>query len=169
MDTETQKRAYAAAYMKEHRAAWRSSGFTPVSSMVHREDKAKLAAYSEMIKFEKLLSLVNADKAEAVDLAATRNTPKLPTYDMVQEIEGMIERPGTAPRAAEQIKALLSGLGAHSKKHRKYRLLADDDPLDDESKAKAVIYGNLAKATYKLAYALAKYSPNLGESAEDEE
>ena len=166
MKTETQTRADAAAYMREHRQAWRASGFAPMSSMVHEDDKPKLAAFADVTKFEKLLSLINADDAEAIDLAATRNTPRLPTFDMVEDVKDLAEKQlllNTTKGSAAHAQSLLGTVKNYSSKARKHKAASEADEMDDKSHALAVVYGNLTVATFKLADALARFSPNLGE------
>lgn len=164
--THTQSSADAAEYMRQHRAAWRSAGFAPMSSMVHEDDKPKLAAYADLTKFEKMLSLVNADDEDAIDLAATRNMPRLPTFDMVEDVRDMAEKQlmlKPSKTAATQAQALLAAVKKYSAKSRNFKQAADADELDDKSRALAVVYSNLTSATFKLADALVRYSPNLGE------
>jgi len=167
MKTQTQFKADAAAYMREHRAAWRSSGFAPMSSMVHEDDKAKLTAFSDITKFEKLLSLVNAEDQDALDLAATRNTPRLPTFDMVEDVKELAERQlmlKPTKGAATQAQSLLGSVKNYSAKARQYKQASLADELDDKARALAVIYSNLTVSTFKLAEALVMNSPNLGDN-----
>jgi len=167
METRTTKAAEAAAYMREHRAAWRAAGFATMSSMVHEDDKPKLSAYSDLTKFEKLLSLVNADDDEAIDLAATRNTPKLPTFDMVEEVRDLadkLSKVGKSKGNADMAQSLMRSVRNYGEKHRTHLAASKADEMDDKSRALAVIYGNLAVATYRLANAIVRYSPHLGDS-----
>lgn len=167
MKTQTQSKAEAAAYMREHRAAWRSAGFAPMSSMVHDDDKPKLAAFADITKFEKLLSLINADDPDAIDLAATRNTPRLPTFDMVEDVRDLAEKQMLLKETkgiATQAQSLLSTVKTYSTKARQYRHTVDADELvDDKARALAVVYGNLTVSTFRLAEALLRFSPRLGE------
>ena len=166
MQTKTQERSVAAAYMREHRAAWRSAGFSPVSSMAHEDDKAKLTAFADVTKFEKMLSLVNADDPDAIDLAATRNSPRLPTFDMVEDVKEKAEKLSmlkTSKGRANQAQSLLVAVRNYGTKHRDQLAVSRTDELDDKAKALSVIYANLATATYRLAEAMVKYSPDLGE------
>lgn len=172
MKTETQTRADAAAYMREHRHAWRASGFAPMSSMVHEDDKPKLAAFADVTKFEKLLSLINAGDAEAIDLAATRNTPRLPTFDMVEDVKDLAEKQlllNTTKGSAAHAQSLLGTVKNYSGKARQHKAVSEADEMDDKARALAVVYGNLTVATFKLADALARFSPNLGEAQATDE
>ena len=169
MKTMTQSKADAAAYMREHRAAWRAAGFAPMSSMVHDDDKPKMSAFADVTKFEKLLSLVNKDDEDAIELAATRNTPRLPTFDMVEDVKDLAERQmllKATRNAAEQAQSLLNTVKNYSNKARNFKKASEADELDDKSRALSVVYGNLTVATFRLAEALVKYSPHLGETEE---
>ena len=158
--------------MREHRAAWRSGGFAPMSSMVHEDDKPKMAAFADVTKFEKLLSMINQDDEDAIDLAATRNTPRLPTFDMVEDVRDLAEKMLLVKETngiATQVKSLLNTVKNYSTKARQFKQASEADELDDKDRALAVVYGNLTVSTFKLAEALARFSPRLGEVNEDGE
>jgi hypothetical protein len=151
METDTERRASAAGYMREHRAAWRSAGFKPSQMMLHEADRKKVTAYMELVKYERLLTLVKGKDEEAVDLAATRNTPKLPPYDIVEDFRAKLENvDNDAARSANQ---LFGAVRHYSKLYREHKAASNLDEFDDEKAALAVVYGNLASAAFKLAKA----------------
>tara|TARA_R110000868_G_scaffold96392_2_gene265164 strand:+ start:1619 stop:2131 length:513 start_codon:yes stop_codon:yes gene_type:complete len=170
METRTQTNATAAAYMREHRAAWRGAGFAPMSAMVYESDRPKIVAFADVTKYETLLALVIEGDSEAIDLAATRNVPKMPTYDMVTDVlersEKMSETTGLK-RSATEVNALLLAVRRYMAKFNKVKGAWDEDMANDLLRAKYVCYGNLAVSTFKLADAVSHSSPLVGEDGDD--
>jgi hypothetical protein len=163
--TKTERRAASAVYMAQHREAWRTAGFVGLSTMVHEDDCTKVRAYVDVLKYEKLLALVKADDADAIELAATRN---------VQKLRSLLIDSGKVREAAEahgkatvaQVNALLKAAETYAAKFATWRGVSAEDEFDDKAAALRVVYGNLYVATFKLAEALAS-SPKSGEN-EDE-
>ena len=117
--------------------------------------------------------VASADNGEdAIDLAATRNTPRLPTFDMVEDVRDLAEKMLLVKETngiATQVKSLLNTVKNYSTKARQFKQASEADELDDKDRALAVVYGNLTVSTFKLAEALARFSPRLGEVNEDGE
>lgn len=151
LETDTERKASAAEYMREHRAAWAAVGFKPSQVMLHKADRKKVTAYAELVKYERLLTLVKGNDEEAIDLAATRNTPKLPPYDVVEDFrERLANVDNDGARSASQ---MFGAVRQYSKLHREHRAASNADEFDDQKAALAVVYGNLASAAFKVAKA----------------
>lgn len=162
---DTDRRGAAAYYVTKMRQAWASCGYKQTTLMVHENDKAQVSALADVIKFERLLKLVEANDGTAIELAASRNAAKLPTYDAVADLEGDLE--GVMDkRVAADVNAWLKAVSTHSKDASAYKRVSAMDELDDVAKAKAVIYSHLAAAAVRMADALIeeyyKTSPKKG-------
>lgn len=154
--SKTARKAMVAAAMSNLREAWKDADFYPVSTMAHAKDKQKITAYANLTRFERLLELVKDQHDDyAIELAATRNTPRLPTYDMVDTVKEKLEQDTLSEGIKNQVKALLGSVNTYSKKYRIHKAAADEDKLNDDMKALSVIYANMAVAAFKLAEALA--------------
>ena len=145
-----------AAYMRELRKQWAEIGFTQFSALVHKDDRKKIAATLNIIRFERLLKMIETSD-ETLYLASTRNMPKLPSMVKQSHLNERIDNfavehfeDNAAARKAGQFRARLDKAQTYAKKatalHSAYRV----DPDSDETIAKAVIFGNLCVQTIKL-------------------
>ena len=152
LKTKTQSAAASASYMREHRIAWREAGFASVTSMAHEKDTLRIRAHVNIIKFERLLSLIEDGDTTAISLTFSRNTPKMPPFDVMKDLEARVNIQANAGKAGAK----------YSKKAVAGRIALEDDFNNDALRARNVVYGNLAVATYKLAEALLA-SPMVGD------
>tara|TARA_R110000851_G_scaffold325604_1_gene493693 strand:+ start:10210 stop:10710 length:501 start_codon:yes stop_codon:yes gene_type:complete len=166
MLTKTQTNATAAAYMREHRLAWKEAGFSGITNMAHENDAARVQSYTTLLKFERLLMLVNAGDEEAIKLAISRNTPKMPMFDEMKTLEDRVAAAiKNGKTGATEAKGMLAAVHKYAKKASMYRAVVDDDYTNLAAKAHSLIYSNLAGAAYKMVAALLS-SPDLGEDYE---
>tara|TARA_R110000764_G_C11000878_1_gene382188 strand:- start:1407 stop:1919 length:513 start_codon:yes stop_codon:yes gene_type:complete len=163
LKTKTQSAAASASYMREHRIAWREAGFASVTSMAHEKDTLRIRAHVNIIKFERLLSLIEDGDTTAISLTFSRNTPKMPPFDVMKDLEARVNIQANAGKAgAMEANKLIPAIAKYSKKAVAGRIALEDDFNNDALRARNVVYGNLAVATYKLAEALLA-SPMVGD------
>ena len=165
IETKTQGNARAASYMREHRAAWRSAGFSGTTNMAHELDIMKVQAFTNLTKFERLLSLVNSGDEGSIRLATSRNSPKLPNVGVMQALEDRIEKLVESDYApAIEAHRLVAAIRGYGRKSVAGRIALEDAVMNDELRARTIVYANLANATFQMAEALISYSPDLGEA-----
>lgn len=152
MLTDTERRATNAQYMREHRQAWADAGFKPRQLMIHNLDREKVTAYADIIKYERMLKLINSNDKAAIEVAATRNIAKLPTYDVVEDFKTKVNNLNQNANAKAAL-TMFQAVQTYGKLHREHLAAARADEFDDAQAALAVAYGNLAHASYRLAKA----------------
>jgi len=145
-------------YTQRHRKLWMGAGFKQCSMFVHDDDKAEVAATTEMLRYSRLLKLVKANSPEAIDMVATRNCAKVPMHSVLLALKGDTN----TSTMAETNKTRIGSLLERSKHHLKHFELnsayydstesEEDDP--DKLRALMVCHSNLASAAYKLAGAV---------------
>lgn len=138
-------------YMQNYRSIWREQGFKDLSVLVHVSDYAKVRAYSDVVRAERLLALAEAGEHDAIEFIATRNCPKLPSAMAVDAV-----------RDSEN-KAALAYLAEMKRSYNKaeeykQQAIATAQPRDEAFMIAYLLHGY---ACYKMAAAIAGNSADV--------
>lgn len=156
--TKVERMALNRAYIKSHREQWREQGFIQVTVVAHTDDKEEVAAFSELVKFERLLTSVLHNDAEAIAFTSSRNMGRPADVGQADRVKRVVERLGLAQPLSKRINVLLDGAVSYANAY--HRALNSVELMASQQKknyfiALAVAYSNLSAATMRLATALA--------------
>ena len=151
MKQDAETRAIAAEYMANLRARWKEVGYRSITSLVHEDDRAWVSADLDLIRFERMLRDIDAEDDDVIDLACTRNIPRLPMPDELEELKEWAESEGDRGREA---KVALKALGTTMKLYKTQQALANADELNDIALAKTIVYGNMIDCYRRKAWGL---------------
>lgn len=166
--TDQLARANASHYARVNRKEWLEHGFGMSTLRMHADDRKLVLAYVDVVRQERLLSLIGQQDANIVEFAANRSVRRQPTQLSIDEIKEKAEdHPTKSIRA--QIHSLLHSAKACQKEAEKANRQVLANPTQLKHEALYVTYNNLARAKVKYAEALLEYnSPDLWENAGEE-
>lgn len=153
--TVTANRLTQAGYIAHYRAEIKSVGFGHTSLYIHEDDRKLILAHAELMRNERMISMVLQGDENMIDLAVKRNRSKKRSKEEVGALRTLIEgNEGTKEQATGMLKAYTNYL----KKASGYEHDLQVEPENDVKFALSILYNNLSGACYKYAEALATYN-----------
>lgn len=159
-------------YVRRNRKLWSAAGFNQMTTGVHVDDRELILAYAELVKNERMLSLVDeADSAAIVRFVATRNMSRRAKLEEMEEIDAALENLDKKNQMlARRVRSALHSSKVHRKKAKRAGMLMQAEPANQEHEARLVAHNNIAAAYVRYAKALVEHKyPQSGEFEDESE